>query len=325
MAELWKKYWRWIIGVGLVLYTYPFWCLALNDWFGWYLGDLYTFGIDELKDFMTVWIALGGVIAVVVGIFQTQRRIKQQESHFNAQIKKQNKQIRIQHQQLLDARFASGVELLGSPQESARIGGAYSLYFLAWENKEYINTVCEILCAHIRTITSDTNYQEKNEKRPSNEIQSILDLLFRKREFFMKQNPIICDHIFLNNSKDLNATFLCGVNLIATKLWNVQFTGAKLNRAIFTQADLMDVGLLSAELNDASFNANELKKVDFRTAKLFGANFNGAKMINVDYWAAKLNDATNFTETRLAGYTPEEIVQEGRSLEITKPEEENLQ
>ncbi len=135
-------WWGWLVLViHFAILIYPF----LPD-VPWFLGI-------EQKDFATAWIALGGVVAVVVGIFQTQRRITQQENHFNSQTTLQQKQQR-------DARFAAGVELLGNPHESTRIGGAYNLYFLARDFEEYRAPVCEILCAHIRTITSDKNYQE---------------------------------------------------------------------------------------------------------------------------------------------------------------------
>ena len=99
----------------------------------------------------------------------------------------QDEQIKIQKEQFVkqlgDTRFSSGVELLGNPNESARIGGAYYLFFLAREfPDEYLNPVCEILCSHIRTITCSEEYQKKYENIPSNEIQTIIDLLFKKQE-----------------------------------------------------------------------------------------------------------------------------------------------
>jgi hypothetical protein len=123
-------------------------------------GKLITFGIDNLKDFYTVWIALFGSVAVAFGIYQTNKRISRQKK------------------QLRDSRFSTGVDLLGNASESARTGGAYNLYFLACEFPEqYKESVVEILCAHIRTITSTPEYQQNFKDKPSNEIQTILNLL----------------------------------------------------------------------------------------------------------------------------------------------------
>lgn len=325
-----KPVWWWILGVVLFCaLCWLIWCPS---------------GLDR-KDAITSCIALGGVLAVVVGIFQTNRRITQQEDQFNAQIKKQNEQIRIQHQQLLDTRFASGVELLGNPHESTRIGGAYNLYFLARDNKEYIKTVCEILCAHIRTITSDTNYQEKYKDKPSNEIDSIIYLLFHKREFNVSKEEIH-GSIFMDKSKFLSKSYLCGANFMTTKLDSVHLMSAKLNYAHFTLAELQgvrfgaaelknsffdhsklnDVDFIGAQLDSADFHdVKEMRKVDFSVAKLENANFQSAKMTEVDFRGAVFNDKTNFTGTRLADHSYEEIAREGRSLELTKPEEENPQ
>ena len=244
-----KSIWWWVkrigIGIGLFLYFYPFYCLALNEWPGWNLGKLYTFGL-ELKDFMTAWIALGGVMAVVVGIFQTQRRITKQGEQFDTQIGKQNDQLEIQQRQLSeqqkqqrDNRFASGVELLGNKHESSRVGGAYNLYFLARDHKEeYLTPVCEILCAHIRTITSDEDYQEKHKERPSNEVQTILNLLFLKQE-----NGV---SIFKNVDifKDLRGTFLYGADFWQFELDNVMFGSAILSHSVFASAILNTLVLL---------------------------------------------------------------------------------
>jgi hypothetical protein len=271
--------------------------------------------------------------------------MEEQQKQFDAQIEKQNSQIEIQHQQLLDARFASGVELLGNPHESARIGGAYNLYFLARDNKGYRKTVCEILCAHIRTITSDTNYQEKYKDKPSNEIDSIIYLLFHKREFNVSEEEIH-GSIFMDKSKFLSKAYLCGANFMTTKLDGVHLMSAKLNYAHFTLAELQGVRFGSAELknsffghsklNDVDFigaqlghadfhDVKEMRKVDFRVATLENANFQSGKMIEVDFSGAVLNDKTNFAGTRLADHSYEEIVREGRSLELTANQEENPQ
>lgn len=173
----------------IIVYLYPFLCLGANGLFGWNTGELFTFGLD-LKDFMTTWVALGGVIAVVIGIFQTQKRITKQGEQFEEQIKKQNEQIDLQRKQQRDARFASGDELLGNLHESTRIGGAYSLYYLARDNKEYRTNVCEILCTHLRCIANKMKFQgeeipenrtlKETFKYQQNEEAVIISLLFNK-------------------------------------------------------------------------------------------------------------------------------------------------
>ena len=154
----------------------------------------------------------------------------EQQKQFEAQIENQQKQLR-------DTRFSLGVELLGNTNESARIGGAYNLYFLANEHRnEYLKPVCEILCAHIRTITSNKDYQETYKEKPSNEIQTILNLLFWKDK---NSNLIFND---------------CEKKLMGTFLYGVDFVEATLNKVKLESALLSKVNFQSAKLNDVDFS-----------------------------------------------------------------------
>ena len=333
MKTFLKKYKWWIFGV---VFSYPFYCLLIGEI--WHFGELYTFGLP-LNEFMTVWIALGGIIGVVSNIGLTQKRItiqeeqqinqqkqfeeqqkrwekqdaqqekirSEQEKQFNKQIEKQNDQIQIQQKQLRDTRFSSGVELLGNNNESARIGGAYNLYFLAKENSEdYLKPVCGILCAHIRSITSSKEYREGCKDKSSNEIQTILKLLFRRRDNYSfvldDSNPIFC-----RCYKDLSGTFLRGVDFFYTKMDNVNFCNAELYDVNFNAADLSGVHFSNAILNDVNFGGAELD-VEFKDAELKNINFSNAKFRQMMY----------FKGTVLENYSWEEITREGRSLELTK-------
>jgi hypothetical protein len=173
-----KKILKIVLWCGLIaIFLYPFLGLLIHHWSGWSVGPLYTFGL-ELKDFMTVWIAFCGVVGVVANFFLTRRRMEEQQKQFDKQIGKQNEQIELQQKQQRDARFASGVELLGNPHESTRIGGVYNLYFLARDFKEYRTPVCEILCAHLRSIAHNSKFEtdEQRTKYPRNEVQSLIDI-----------------------------------------------------------------------------------------------------------------------------------------------------
>ena len=77
-------------------------------------------------------------------------------------------------------RLKNAIEHLGSVSESIRLGGTYELFHLAQDNPELSQTLLDILCAHIRTKTGESNYQENHQCKPSVEIQSILSLLFRE-------------------------------------------------------------------------------------------------------------------------------------------------
>ena len=226
-----------------------------------------------IKDFMTIWIAFWGLFGVFLGIIQVQR-----------QISNQDKQIHIQQNQFekqqCDARFSSGVELLGNPNESARIGGAYSLYFLASENKEYLNPVCEILCAHIRNITSDKDYQEKYQEKFSNEILSIIGLLFKDKN----------DSLIFNDCvKDFTGAYLHGASFLNAKLNNVCFKGASLYNVEFIQGTLNYVDFSNATLNNVYFSFDTLSNIRFFGTKLENVRFMGT-LNDIMFFESELND-----------------------------------
>jgi uncharacterized protein YjbI with pentapeptide repeats len=346
-----KTVWWWILGAGLLLYLYPFYCLGLNSLFQWDFGRLYTFGL-ELKDFMTVWIALGGVVAVVGGIFQTQRRITLQEKQFNKQDEQFRAQTELQMKQQRDARFASGVELLGNPHESTRIGGAYNLYFLARDFEELRPAVCEILCAHLRSIAHKSKFEteEQRAKYPRNEVQSIIDLLFRKHETDESGEEV---SIFLNQPKNLREICLSEIDfgkqeedfvpkLSYVDFWRatltdirlgfailseVNFWGTSLTRVEFVRAALTEVSFWEATLSEAYFTGATLTEISFVEVILTGVGFFGTTLINtnfsncpliyVDFSKAKLEGTVDFAGTLLEGYSYEEITLPGFSRKKT--------
>ena len=118
----------------------------------------------------TIISIVGGVIAIVGLILFYQR------------LKKQEEQIDLQRKQRTDDRFTTAVELLGSSETSARTGAIYSLYHLAIEDKKYRKEVAQILCSHIRSKTNEPDYKEEHKDRPSNEIQSTIDLLLKNQD-----------------------------------------------------------------------------------------------------------------------------------------------
>ena len=79
---------------------------------------------------------------------------------------------------LRQERLKSAIEHLGHASDSVRMGGAYELFHLAKDTEDLRRTVLDILCAHIRQTTGETGYRAKHESKPSEEIQSLLTLLF---------------------------------------------------------------------------------------------------------------------------------------------------
>ena len=317
-----KHWWVIIISIIVLVISYPFLFLLISQVFDLNLGELYTFGLS-LKEFLTPWIAFWGVLGAAINVWFVQRRVSlmekqrndqqerwdDQQNQFNTQIEKQNEQIKIQQKQLQDTRFASGVNLLGNQNESARIGGVYYLYYLANEcPADYLNPVCEIICAHLRSITRDNKYQEIYKEMPSNEIQSIIDLLFKKD----KNN----NRIFDTCKKNLTGSFLHGVDFYESKITNTRFYFSSIKDVTFHDplqgvGILTDTGFSSATLNDVRFIATTQTEVQYVNTKFINVDFTNAKFFNVKF------HGSNLGHCQLS-----EITRPGISILLTKPKEE---
>jgi len=243
----------------------------------------------------TTWIAFWGLIGVFGGIIQVQRQISNQDKQIQIQQSQFNKQ-------LCNTRFSSAIELLGSQSESTRIGGAYSLYFLANEYDEYLNPICEILCAHIRynllkNIDEHIEF-DYSRKKISQEIQAFVDLLFLRED----QNKEV---IFDVCKKNLRDVVIDGINLSHTTLSNVDFSESFLTHDNFKDAKLNNVNFLSRQhLKSSSF-----LDVDFENAELCDVNFGGTLLYGGKFINAKFSNV-NFSDATLQGIeiVPEEKV-----------------
>ncbi len=173
----------WLIIISVIFFL-PFVGVFINEITSAYFCNIYTLGLDR-KDFFNVWIALFGAIGIAINIYQNHKRTTNQDKQLEkqaVQIQLQGTQIELQSKSQRDSRFSKGVELLGNANESARTGAAYSLFFLVKDYpEEFAKPVFEILCSHVRSITTTEEYKKNNNKRPSNEIQSILNLLFKNQ------------------------------------------------------------------------------------------------------------------------------------------------
>ena len=116
-----------------------------------------------------------GFIAIIVLHFFYQR------------LEKQQKQIDTQINQRVDDRFNSAIDLLGSSETSVRTGAIYALHELAIEEEKYRRQIAQILCSHIHSKTNESEYKKTHSKRPSNEIQTTIDLLFKEKGLYTKK------------------------------------------------------------------------------------------------------------------------------------------
>ena len=147
-------------------------------------------------------------------------------------------------------RLKNAVEHLGNESETVRLGGGYELFHLAEDTESLRQTVLNILCSHIRRTTKERSYQKEHPLRPSEEIQSLLTLLF------------VDEHtVFTGLRINLHESWLNGVILGGARLSGANLRSAGLNKANLINAHLERADFLEANLKEAWFNGASLRKL----------------------------------------------------------------
>ena len=246
-------------------------------------------------------IGMGGVL-VALQALMSYKRAKAMEETANAQVKATKEQAKAnQHteQGQRQDRLKNAIEHLGHEKDSVRLGGAYELFHLAEDTEELRQTVLDILCAHIRQTTGESEYRETHKFKPSEEVQSLLTLLFVQKHEVFKYLQVDLQGIWLRGANlqeaRLEKAVLSRAHLQKADFGSAQLQGVNLNGAYLTKADFRE-----AQLQGANLNGTYLLWVDFREAQLQGANLNGAYLPEADLKEAQLQGA-NLNGAQLQG------------------------
>ena len=178
-------------------------------------------------------------------------------------------------QGLRQERLKNAIEHLGHDKDSVRLGGAYELFHLAKDAKEDVKelrqTVLDILCAHIRWTTGQSEYQKAHSSKPSEEVQSILKLLFMQKHEVFKGCDINLQGSWLNGA-DLYGARLEKAILIGARLQKTNLEKANLQRGNLVRARLREANLSKACLQGATLTEARLQKTDLIRARLQRGN-----------------------------------------------------
>lgn len=197
-------------------------------------------------------------------------------------------------------RMKNAIEHLGHSSESVRMGGAHELFHLAQDIEDLRQTVMDILCSHIRQTTRGKDYQEEYKTDPSEEIQSLLTLLFEKGRDIFEGCSINLKGSHLNRVV-IHEARLRKANLMKVQLQSAILTGAKLQWACLEYAQLQNANLQFAHLQNANLDkanldgANldnaQLKETGFTKANLQNANLTSAQAQHIHLMRAQLQNA----------------------------------
>ena len=252
-------------------------------------------GIEEggpskkYKTLRFLGIGIGGVL-VALQALMSYRRAKAMEDAAQAQADAAQAQadaaqaqangVVLTEQGQRQERLKNAIEHLGHEKALVRLGGAYELFHLAQDTPELCQTVLEILCAHIRQTTGGDEYRKKHEVEPSEEVQSMLTLLFVQEH-----------EVFKNCHTNLQGSWLNGASLTLARLARANLKGAYLRRTVLAGAQLQGADLWGAQLQGADLWGAQLQGADLWGAQLQGAHLAGTRLQGADLVSTRLQGA----------------------------------
>lgn len=180
----------------------------------------------------------------------------------------------------------NAIEHLGHKSVTVRISGARELFHLAKDSRDLRQDALDILFAHIRQMTTS---QTKRKIKPSEEIQSLLKLLF------IDEHDVLEDY-----SIDLQGSYLSGAKLSKARLQGANLREARLQGADLSEAQLQKADLKEARLQVANLSKAQLQGADLREARLQVADLTKAQLQKADLTKAQLQGA-NHREAQLQG------------------------
>jgi uncharacterized protein YjbI with pentapeptide repeats len=156
------------------------------------------------------------------------------------------------------------------------------------EEGKYRQQIVQILCSHVRSKTSETEYQKTHKERPSNEIQTTLNLLFKEEEHGLYTQD------FAKVAGFPRADFEHAY-LVRADFWKAQC-----QRAVFWNAQCQEANFNDAQCQGAFFWNTQCQRADFLHAQCQGANFWNAQCQGAIFWKAQCQGA-NFWKAQCQG------------------------
>ncbi len=228
---------------------------------------------DKFEILKFLGIGMGGILLALQAL-ASHKRAKAMEDSAKAQADAANAQAKATEateQGQRQERLKNAIEHLGHQSVSVRLGGAYELFHLAQDTEGLRKTVLDILCAHIRRTTGEDEYRETYKSKPSEEIQSLLTLLFVQDHELFKGLPINLKGSWLNGAKLQGARFrkveLSGAYLQGTELFKADLKEAQLMNNVYMQGAFLH----SAQLQGATLMLTHLEGSSLDNAQLQGS------------------------------------------------------
>ena len=307
-GEYMAKAWRWLVDKAVVIILVG----LLVVLFGLFLAVMFCegaesciselLGLEEKHEVLKfLGIGMGGIL-LALQAFASHKRAKAMEDTANAQVeatKQQAKANENTEQGRRQERLKNAIEHLGNSSDSVRLGGAYELFHLAEDTPKLRQTVLDILCAHIRRTTGEEKYRQKHKNKPSEEIQSLLTLLFVQEYHVFEGLQINLEHSFLNGAH-LDEAHLEKAALTQVQLQGAHLSWARLQGAELSRAQLQKARLGCAQLQGVNLRRAHLQGAYFLMAQLQGANLSEAQLQGARLPSTQLQEAM-LSKTKMEG------------------------
>ena len=224
----------------------------------------------------------------------------------NENVKIANKNVEIQLNNAIEERFNNAITLIGNDKAATRLGAIYALDHIAKDtyNKEksYTKTIFQILCSYIRETTNNVEYKNKFKDKPSVEIQTIIDLLFKSH--------LNNFNGYIELQADLSFSYLCGADFNKAHCKGANFSFSHCEGSFFESANCEGSFFLNTHCEGANFCRSHCEGADFSYSHCAGATFfhvcfKDANFVCADCSGTSFGDAdcagVNFLNTNCAG------------------------
>lgn len=246
--------------------------VAIEVWLSVRFWDwLTTGGESPSTTIRNIGLVMAGTVAFPLAIWRG-LVADRQASAAQLQTKEAQRQAETAQRVLLNERYQTGAEMLGSSSMTVRLGGIYALERLASEHPEdYHVQVVKLFCAFARNPTENNEaefYREGSVLRA--DVQDVMQAIASRS----------AEGVAIELTEDFKL-YLRGANISSLQ---VQY--ANLSRAWLTNAKLSGAVLPYANLSGA-----RLRRADLSGAKLWGANLTGTMLRDADLTGADLYGA----------------------------------
>ena len=285
--------------------TIPNWDIStsLYDWFGIMKDDN-----AKHEALRFIGFGMGGVLATIGAVAFNRRAASQIEAS-----KAQTKHNELIEEGNINDRFQKATVNLGHRKRRVRITSFYQFYYLAKVSEyDFRKGIFDILCDHLRHITSGQFYNDENEGKDiiTNECQTLLNILFKPEyksvfdEFYAEFENINLTRANLSSANLLTANLrnanLSDINLSGANLSNADLSGAYLAGAYLAGASLSSANLTGTYLLDTNLSDANLSDAYLAGANLSGANLSGGHLLSANLSGTNLTGA-NLSNAYLSG------------------------